>query len=173
MVSSLHPRYCLLDMPPYEVHGGGGGPSTEEEMPLDLRNYLTELELWANANNKEASRDTIAFWLLKVPAIISSIGTGVLAKFEYDNFSLVLGLIAGICVAVDGIHPRGMLRNTHIRAFHDIRTLSSSIVSNWRTRNDKAQSSNAAKRIIKESEEERLRIANYIKESETALNYTN
>lgn len=171
MVSGLHPRHCMLDMPPYEVLGGGGGATTDEEMPLDLNTYLSELELWAIANKKEARRDTMAFWMLKIPAIISSVGTGILAYFDLGTFSLFLGVIAGVCVAVDGIHPRGMLRNTHLRAFHDIRILTSSIVTKWRTRSDKSIATNISKRIIKDVEDERVRIANYIKDAETALRH--
>lgn len=52
--------------------------------------------------------------------------------------------VASIYVIVDGVHPRGMLRNIHLRAYHDIRILSTNMVSQWRSRESSANTVDAA-----------------------------
>ncbi len=101
---------------------------------LRLATQLVELEQWALANKKDTQNDTLAFWSLKAPAILTSAGTGVLAYFDQKTIGVVLGFVASVCVIIDGVQPRGMLRNIHLRAFHDIRFLSSKMVSQWRSR---------------------------------------
>jgi hypothetical protein len=116
-------------------------------MPIDLRNELLELEEWAKANKRDASRDTWAFWGLKIPAILASASAGVWAHFGLTAVSVIFGAIASVCVIVDGIHPRGMLRNTHLRSYHDLRILIAQMVSEWRSRNTNARDDNITRRI--------------------------
>lgn len=137
----------------------------------ELRNQLAELELWAKANKKDAAWDALAFWSLKIPAILAAASAGVWVHFELTTVSVIAGAIASVCVIVDGILPRGMLRNTHLRAYHDLRILFSRMMSEWRSRKSKARDGNAARKIIRDSEEERRRIAAYIRDAETALKY--
>jgi len=149
----------------------GGTPSTRstfhrspEEMWVD---HMTELEQWAKANQKDARNDAFAFWALKIPAIIASASAGICAQYHLTNVSLFAAAIASFCVIVDGIQPRGMLRNTHLRAFHDIRFLTSHMMTQFRSSEDPPES--AVRKIIRESEPERKRIAAYIRDAETAL----
>jgi uncharacterized membrane protein YgaE (UPF0421/DUF939 family) len=128
---------------------------------------MGELEEWAKANQKDARKDAFAFWTLKVPAIIASASAGIWAHFNLTTVSVIAGAIASFCVIVDGIHPRGMLRNTHLRAFHDIRMLQSRMMSEFRSSEDKVQTT--VRSIIRKSEAERQRIATYIRDAETAL----
>ncbi len=147
-------------------------PNLEEgvgEMPDSLRLQIEELEAWAKANRADSIRDTIAFWTLKLPAVITSAASGLLAHFELTAMSVCAGAIASFCVIVDGIHPRGMLRNVHVRAFHDIRLLTTRMMSDWRSRNPTAKAENTARRIIKGAESDRERIAKYIRDAESAL----
>ena len=102
-------------------------------MPDILTNELKNLEKWADINIEDAKKDTIQFWLLKIPAIVTSACAGIFAHFELTDVSVISGAIASICVVVDGIHPRGMLKNTHTRASHDIRILSNKMVRDWKT----------------------------------------
>tara|TARA_B100001939_G_scaffold258726_1_gene225648 strand:+ start:227 stop:628 length:402 start_codon:yes stop_codon:yes gene_type:complete len=111
------------------------------------------------------------FWSFKVPAILSSASAGFWAHFELVTVSVIMGVIASVCVIIDGIHPRGLLRNTHLRAFHDLRLLSSSMVSKWRARNSTAKPDNVARKIIRDAEDERQRIGAYIRDAETALQH--
>src|SRR5689334_5204897 len=97
--------------------GGGGRGSSPEDV---LRNTTDTLEKWAQENKKDADKDLITFWALKIPAILSSASAGVWAHFGLTGVSVVAGAIASLCVIADGLLPRGMLRNTHLRAYHDI-----------------------------------------------------
>jgi len=149
-----------------ELHEGNS-------MPTDFRDQLLELEEWAQANKRDAVRDSIGFWALKIPAILASASAGVWANFDLVTASVLAGAVASLCVIVDGIHPRGMLRNTHLRAYHDIRILIAGMVADWRSRNASAKDDNTARRIIREAESERQRIAASIRDAETALIYKN
>jgi hypothetical protein len=147
------------------------GETASDSLPVDLRDQLLELEEWAQANKRDGRRDNIAFWALKVPAIVASASAGLWAHFNLVAVSVVAGALASICVIVDGILPRGMLRNTHLRAYHDIRILLTKMVTDWRARNINAHDENSARRIIREAETERQRIAAYVRDAETALRY--
>lgn len=134
-----------------------------EEMWID---HLTELEQWAKANQRDARNDALAFWALKIPAIAASASAGICAQYHLSSFSLFAAAIASFCVIVDGIQPRGVLRNIHIRAFHDIRFLEGHMTSQLRSSEDPE---NAIRKIIRDSEPERQRIARYIRDAESAL----
>lgn len=152
--------------PPWGRNGGGFGEDTG--VPLDFQAQLNELEEWAQANKKEAWRDAVAFWILKIPAMIASAGSGLLAYIDIKLVGLIAGFIAAVCVLIDATYPRGMLRNTHLRAYHDLRILTTEMAVKWRARkgNDDI---NTAKRIIRDAEPERLRIARYIRDAEIVL----
>jgi len=139
------------------------------KVPEDLRNLLDELGEWASANSRDARRDTVAFWMLKLPAIVASAGAGVWAHFELPSISVVCGAIASVCVIVDGILPRGMLRNTHLRAHHDIRSLMNHITAAWRTIDPSNDAAAELRQIIRDTEKERQRITKYVRDAETAL----
>ncbi|SEH04722.1 Uncharacterised protein [Candidatus Venteria ishoeyi] len=142
-----------------------------DDYPHELRSYIEELEEWSKENKKEATLDTFAFWSLKLPAIIVAATTGLWAHYELEHISIISGSVASICIAIDGIHPRGLLRNTHLRAHHDIRSLLTIIVNKWRMRNSKAKLENIMREIIRDSEPKREEIAKYIREAETALKH--
>jgi len=138
-------------------------------MPDDLRDELRELEKWAKDNKRGATKDGQAFWTLKIPAILASASAGVWAYYDLKIVSVIVGAIASVCVIIDGIHPRGMLRNTHLRAYHDIRILATRMVSEWRGRRQNVIEIAIARKIIRDAESERQRIAVYIRDAETAL----
>jgi hypothetical protein len=140
-----------------------------QKIPDELLQQLIELERWAVANRDDAKRDAIAFWSLKVPAILASAGAGVMAHFDLSTTSVIAGAIASACILVDGVHPRGTLRNLHLRAHHDIRILASNMVVQWRSRDAVTDEQEVARRIIRDAEKERRRIAGYVRDAETAL----
>jgi hypothetical protein len=142
-------------------------------VPEGLSEQLHELEQWAIQNKSDARKDLIAFWTLKIPAILASASAGVLGHFALTTVSVISGAIASFCVIVDGVHPRGMLRNIHLRAYHDIRILSTQMVSKWRMRSHSSSAEKLASIIIRDAEPERARIAKYIRDTETALRYEN
>ena len=163
------PRDLVFEAPP-PLSAEVRDPAARSELPPDLRNQLLELEEWAAANKKDARTDAVAFWSLKVPAILAAASAGVWAHFELTAVSVITGAVASLCVIIDGIHPRGMLRNTHLRAYHDLRILTTRMITEWRSRNGTARAENVARKIIRDAEEERQRIAAYIRDAETALN---
>jgi hypothetical protein len=132
-----------------------------------LAKHLHWLEEWALANRKDARNDAWAFWALKIPAILASASAGLCAHFVWTTASVIVGAAASFCIIVDGIYPRGMLRNTHLRAFHDIRNLTAHMMVQFDSATENPGTS--VPRIIRESETERERIANYIRDAETNL----
>jgi len=147
-------------------------PKRSDGMPSELGDQLDELEHWATSNQSDARRESLRFWALKAPAIVVAAGGGVCAYFHLSVVGLLAGAVASFCVMIDGIHPRGMLRNVHLRALHDIRILTTSMVSKWRSRKSDGNDVDAARQIISEGEDERKRIAVYVRDAETALEST-
>ena len=43
----------------------------------------------------------------------------------------VAGVFAGLCVLIDGLKPRGQLRNVHRLAFYDLRGFQNRLVTLW------------------------------------------
>ena len=142
-------------------------------MPLELREQLDELREWEIKNYNAGRKDTIAFWSLKTPAIIAASSAGVFAHFKLTLVSLFVGAIASICVIIDGVNPRGMLRNIHMRAVHDISNLIRRMTSQWRARSPEANVDRIARRIVKASQDPCDVIAKYIRDAETALKDSN
>jgi len=143
------------------------GLSFQRSVEQIWKDQLSELETWARANQRHARNDTLAFWTLKAPAIIASASAGIWAHFGLTTVSAISGAVASVCVIVDGIHPRGMLRNTHLRATHDIRILISRMMSQFHSSTGEPE--NIVREIIRGAEGERVRIATYVQDAETAL----
>ncbi len=138
-----------------------------ERAERDFTDRLRYLEDWAHENHKDARRDTIAFWILKVPAVVSSVCAGLIEHYHWDAASLTLGAIASFCIIIDGVRPRGMLRNVHLRAVYDIRDLVARMQGQLAsTEGDRIQ---AIRKIIGASETERQRILSYIRDAETSV----
>lgn len=148
------------EYPASEIQKVFGGRASEVRMreaslPPTLSAQLDDLEKWAIYNKRDARNDLVAFWFLKIPAILSSASAGILAHYSLATVSMFAGAIASVCVIVDGIHPRGMLRNTHLRAYHDIRFLASTMAIKWRSRNPASKVDNVVAGIIRDGEAER------------------
>lgn len=92
-------------------------------MPEPLISQLQEFEIWATANQKAARRETIFYWLLKIPVILLSAGAGVFACLEWKLIPVISGSIASPRVLIDGLQPRVKLRNVHLQAFYVLRNL--------------------------------------------------
>lgn len=147
--------------------------SNISDFPIPLRQYLEELEIWAITNNKDAHNDKIAFWILKIPAIIASTSTGIWAYYQLPVVSLIFGFISSACIIIDSFSQKGTLKNIHTRAYHDIRNLQSNIINKWRSRafnsNSKKSKAQDSSKIIAESQNERERIAAYLRNAESAM----
>jgi hypothetical protein len=153
------------------AYGASPAPKKSNKMPKELQQQLDEIEEWALTNKKDSKKDAINFWILKIPAIVTSASAGIWAHFDLTTVSVISGAIASICVVLDGIHPRGMLKNIHTRAYHDLRMLSGTMTTAWRSRDSFSNVKEVAQEIIRNNEEERLRIASYIRDAESALAY--
>jgi hypothetical protein len=171
ILTLCHRGKFMIVYAPYEdkYAGGGWGGDVSREIPKQLVDYFGELDKWAIANKREAGKDLVAFWLLKIPAIVTSASAGILGHFSLTTVSIIAGAIASVCVIIDGVHPRGMLRNTHLRAYHDIRMLSAKMLSKWRSRKLTIKQENVVIEIVRDADPERERIATYIRDAETSL----
>lgn len=134
-----------------------------------LAAHIASLEKWALANERDARRDMWSFWALKIPAILAASAGGILAQYGWASAGAILGVIASVSVIIDGIYPRGMLHNTHVRAVHDLRDLTNHM---WVTLDSTAGPADEIVRtIIRDSEKKRQEIAAYVRDAEIALNY--
>lgn len=139
-------------------------------MPPALAAQIQSLEEWAQANRQDARRDAVRFWMLKVPAILVSAGSGVFAYFKWDGIAVVAGAIAGLCVLIDGLNPGGALRNVHQRAFNELRKLQDTMSSEWQVGELRGKAPNLlAAEIIENAANEKDRINAYITSAETSL----
>ena len=139
-------------------------------MPLALQEQLMDLETWAQANRRDAKRDTFKFWSLKIPAIVVSAGSGVFAYFKVDSVAVIGGAVASLCVLIDALNPGGALRNAHLRAFNDLRILQTRMKSQWQVgflRHEDPDTLGAE--IIEGAAKEKERINDAITNAETSL----
>jgi hypothetical protein len=104
----------------------------DAEMPPELRAFIDELDAWATLNERDVRRDTIRFWALKLPAIVSSASAGVLALEHLGTIAAILAAVSRACVLIDAVNPGGQLRNAPLRAVVDLRELEYDVVNNWR-----------------------------------------
>jgi hypothetical protein len=148
---------------------GNQSPSLNQSPEDMINSYAGRLRALATANCKHATKDALSFWALKLPAIISSAGTAICAFFHQEIVILVAGSIAGICITIDGIYPRGHLRNVHLGAFHDLTALADGIEYNWIARDPAADDRTSATVIIRNAQKERKRIVSYLRDAETSL----
>jgi hypothetical protein len=131
---------------------------------------MSELEQWAVLNAHDARNDTIRFWLLKLPAIVSSAAAGVLAMNHLETVSAVLAALASGCVLIDAMNPGGQLRNAHMRAVHDLRALEHQVMNDWRIGTLKGKNPNRlAAEIIEGAEKIRDRVAGELRAAETSF----
>lgn len=106
--------------------------ASDTSMPTELAQQLDEYRKWAISNKNDARRDTVQFWMLKIPAILTSASSSALAYFNAKAVSVVAGSVAAVCVLIDSLHPRGALRNVHWRAYNEISKLVADMDQEWR-----------------------------------------
>jgi hypothetical protein len=139
-------------------------------MPGELQSFISELEDWARLNQADARHDTIRFWSLKVPAILSSASAGVLAINHLETAAAILASIATACILIDGVNPGGQLRNAHVRAVHDLRTLQHQLVNDWRVGCLRGtNTNNLAAELLLKGEKAREEVASALRSAETSF----
>lgn len=150
-------------------------PATDSEdaqtaMPDALRDEFRTIEQWAQANRKDALHDALRFWSLKVPAIIVSTMTGVLAYYKQSGLAVIAGAIGSFCVLMDGLNPGGALRNVHLKAFNELRMLQNNMKSRWNVGLLNEETKNRlAVTIIQIAVKEKERINGYVTAADTSL----
>lgn len=156
------------------VIGVGTGPSpsggVDPNMPPALVTFLREIGEWAVANQRDATRDRIGFWALKLPAIISSAASSLLILAHLPMVSVVLAAIASMCIIIDGLNPRGSLRNAHLRAVHRLSALAHEVRQDWDLGALRGRPANElASEILERRAPEWRAIADELLTAETAL----
>jgi hypothetical protein len=144
----------------------------DQDMPSEFREELETVGQWAIDNKKDANRDRLAFWILKIPAILGSASAAALAHFKLDNFAMIAARAASACVLIDGLRPRGLLFSAHLRAAHELFKLHAEMISQWRTgRLNGRPPRPLAAEILDKVAPERSRIAIYIARFESSSVY--
>ena len=158
------PPMPLLDI---EAAAPPASAQSVEPMPEVLREKLKEFELWAKRNEREARNDTIAFWALKIPAILVSAGAGFIHSVGNPNLALITGMVAGALVLVDGLRPRGQLRNVHRLAFYQLREFENKATTLWTVgRLEAKEPKMLTAQILRLAQNELERISRYIRQAE-------
>ncbi len=139
-------------------------------MPSALREEFRRVEDWAQANKKDARNDALRFWSLKIPAIVVSATTGVLAYYKVTGMAVIAGAVGSFCVLMDGLNPGGTLRNVHLRAVNELRILQNRMRSRWDAGLLRGENPNLlAAEVIEMSAKEKERVNGYITAAETSL----
>jgi hypothetical protein len=142
----------------------------EPELPPVLEHVLSELERWAQDNRRDARHDSVRFWALKLPAILASAAAGVLGLLKLELVAAVAAAIATVCVLVDGVNPGGAVRNAHLRAVHDLRSLQQDMLSAWRMGNLRgADQTELAASLLDMADQGRHKVGNELRTAETML----
>jgi hypothetical protein len=139
------------------------------DLPQVITDMIADLEDWARRCDKDAKHDARNFWSLKLPAIVISASSGLLAHFKFE-VGLVAGIVASMCVLLDGLIRTGALRTIHVRAVFDLKTLKHEIEDKWRAGSLRGKNLNQlAATIVEYNSMERKKIATYIRDEETAF----
>jgi hypothetical protein len=152
---------------PFAGAGNAGEPG---DMPAELDRFIRETEQWVQENKRDARIAALKFWMLKGPAIASSALSGVALLQQVPEASAVLSALAAVCVLIDGVQPRGLMRNTLLSAVHDLRALEHEVVSKWRVGSLKgADSRLLAAGILEDAQVEWKKIEARVRDAETAF----
>lgn len=143
-------------------------PASKQTIPDEFQLELDSIAKWGTENEKNAKSDQLAFWTLKIPAIVVSAGAAALVHFKLDDFAMVAAGAASACVLIDGLRPRGLLFGAHMRATHELYKLHADMLSQWRTGVlGGREARSLAAEILKNSAPERDRIAAYLTKIES------
>jgi hypothetical protein len=153
-------------------------PDTEQELRVAIakaeviiKEQLDFLSKWADSNSDFAKKDRFRYWVLKVPALVSTVSVSALEAFGYGQTVILAGVIAAFCVGIDAAFPGGQLHNIHKRATNEIRRLQHDVLTKWRQAQlgPKEELVSAAQAILKDIQENRARIDTYVTEAEASL----
>lgn len=162
----------------YGGGGGGGGSSGGKKskgdddktaMPEALRRILDGTLAWAEDNCRDARRDRLKFWILKVPAILIAASGSVLTYFNLEQAMVFTGALASVIVAFDGILRPGANRDVHYLAYLELRELHNFVASEWARLTLRDEATNeAAASLIEKIQKETTRISGNLKSVEVS-----
>jgi hypothetical protein len=139
-------------------------------MPAELVEQLKNIQKWALGNRRQARREAVLFWSLKIPIIVASAGYGVAIKFGWENGLAIAGLLAAGCTMIDGFYQPGTLRNFHHKAYFELMSLADDIVAQWQVgKLSKKNKGSLAAKLIGEAQMRKNQIAAYLVEAEQTL----
>jgi hypothetical protein len=139
-----------------------------------VQEQLQFLSKWHDINAAPAKKDLSRYWVLKVPALLSTVSVSAFEAFGYGQVVIVMGVVAAFCVGIDAAFPGGQLHNIHKRAANEIRRLQHDVITKWRhaqlgSRNGLAP---AAQALLSEIQAVRAKIDTYVTEAEASLGKT-
>jgi hypothetical protein len=142
-------------------------PADPNTLPLVLAEKVRAFEEWAQKNEREARHDAISFWMLKLPAIVVSASSGLLALTGSKLLAGIAGVVASLCVLIDGLNPPGRMRNAHRLALYDLRNFQSRLDTLWRAGILEGKEPNALTAdLLKQSQAEQERVSLYLLKAE-------
>jgi hypothetical protein len=92
---------------------------------------ISDLERWAEANLARDRKDKIRYWVLRGLAFSSASGAALTAGFQRPHATILFGVLAALCVAIDAAWPSNSFRNVHRRAVYDLRELQNTLKLRW------------------------------------------
>ena len=138
-----------------------------------IQEEVQQVQRWARANNRDARRDRIHFWMLKIPAILGGLGASALDAFGYGPVVIILGFVTAACVAIDGLYPRGRLFNVHRRAANELFSLQDQLATKRNAIRlqtpDIVRQRELLSSLLVEIEKEKRRISQYLTVAEASL----
>jgi len=136
-----------------------------------MEEQLKILSEWADTNSNFAEKDRFRYWVLKVPALVSTVSVSALEAFGYGQAVIVSGVLAAFCVGIDAAFPGGQLHNIHKRATNEIRRLQQDVLTKWRQAQlgPAEELVSATHAILKDIQENRAKIDTYVTEAEASL----
>jgi hypothetical protein len=140
-------------------------------MPGELVEQIKRIDQWAQSNHRQAQRERILFWALKIPVIMATAGYGVMIKFGWDTALALSGGLASACVLIEGLYRPGMLRNLHHKAHFDLSNLADDLLTKWHigVLNGEENRNGLAAKLIDESRIRKDKISAYLVETEAVL----
>lgn len=162
---ALEPPAAPPPLGDYQLVSG----STFDRYTQILNQELAELEGWALANHSDSTRDKLAFWSLKGPAIVCSVCTAVFEALGWSVPVMVVGIVTGVCVAIDGALPRGQLHNVHVRAVHELRALQYEVRNAFQQAEFRGDLQQVFPDILQHIADRRKAITGYLVVAEAAL----
>lgn len=136
-----------------------------------VKEQMEFLSKWYDINAGAAKKDRTRYWVLKIPALLSTVSVSALESFGYGKAVIVLGVVAAFCVGIDAAFPGGQLHNIHRKAANEILRLQHEVITKWRQAQlgpDEGLVS-AAQSILKDIQVARERIDTYVTEAEASL----